>query len=1657
MRRNIDDDIDLSFLKTPKEKTKFQKYNDDAEKLLNQMERCKVWTDILQMIQNFTKLVNNNKNFPVVPTKQVFMRRMAQALDPQIPSGVHNQVLDLFNLLFERIGNDRLEADLWCFTPGLFPLIRSGSTEVRVKILDLIKDKLLTIIGSVQAVQKSFLISVVVGVEENTGGIKEKTITIMDSLKTINEKFFWETCWEILRANAVTRKPMMTYMNLKLDTPLATNQIPNQSLLFYSVMNVLSDDKQLVLRDMLDVLCTKLRLDSGVFSDEQYVQIVERMLLLLIKKDSALSRRVNFYLLGMDSKSQDTEKNTLVEFFNKYTAKVIEKAIGEMFAFLKKERTNDIVLICEELLGKQCIAEHIFKTVIGSMLELLQLSQEENRREDGEKVIEFLTNVECTILFDFVLEILKNKVVRYGVKRTFSFITTYKGDANKMEKFSDFCMQVLMTSLEKLDNLIKTNSPIKELSECFELIEFCLRERKSEIEEKCAEVLNITMSVDKVFTLFIKETVITDTIFPQPKQELFDRFCTIVRMLHAEITPFKKYQYSEQNDDVNEEEAEKMGITSVEMLMRKEVKQNEWIEQLKTLVLTHKLPVVQVKAAKCFYEIWKKEERVPLNMDEEEFVLKMFTILLDALDEENSSVLTDIVLILHTVGSAHKELTYKFLSSTLEDGDEDKLLKYTLFWKNSSVLGYDIQTSVFNRGLLLFLRQCVHKVQDPFYLEFLQTTLNANMMDRMIYPILIPMLTPVKKRSENVFGFVCDDQLCLMHLSILDTLFGFSNVKIVEALHQLNIPFYLNGLLKEINPTFEQMKEPSNMLDFVVYTLLIYLKGNKEVIGTEKVFPFQSQATDVLLTLFTVYNENQLVINESVEVQYTLLLSFAESITTSPKLQLHLMSLIKTVMKMCDANEPEKCITRFTLFLQTIISGICQERCVYRTHFVRLIEESLLFFPTKDFKTTSVLLIQAISNVISQTSCFSEHSLSLNEEIEPLVYLQKKLYEFSLQLFPYKSPLENAEQNQSQRTSAGQQIGNAMLFIPMLFVSVITDTVKGGKDKKMNSLEPHFLTATLKRTIVAFLDMFCAVGKVSNTLPLQSNIISFLEVLFVTFPLDFMGEYLLTFSSQAFPAQHSIVFRSFKPENLVSVLWSALILSQGDLYEDIQPQRIFEFIQFFIQTVLTPNEVFKMQMYIQSLIDTHVNDERLTITSVHTLKLFIETLQQNEPKAPLKLANGWPEIILNVVKSYMGIVQKWRVDGSAFKLRTRQKSTTSQITVSPTPTSGAASSVPSNPKVSQSSSEDHSSLSNVNLSDNTMTISADILDVVTSDIIPILVSVFDENLLSTYIDLGKQYEHVLAQPVADMGLNVACVNVLCELASRNQLIGRWNKLVINTFLSDDFFNKSPALLNKWKLPIFNALTSNAMKGLQDISNSIVNRQLFASKESEANSRAKNLKRIAFLIFSGENDVVDGLMDQNPNLLDSILDGLVDCIKQYPVSVIYVNGFLLLRVMFIKCSFTKLKKKIPTILNELITIFNMPFEKDAMTVLSGLQLYDMLQTIPECLTDSYSWIFFPPHSFEGITPSKKITPLIPILALNGNGSGDVKEPDTSYSGLKEKRELIFKEKKTLDAQEFQQLRTKLQFYTRDSFNMTSRSDQCDIASVLSDLLEAFAEK
>ena len=188
----------------------------------------------------------------------------------------------------------------------------------------------------------------------------------------------------------------------RMNTPFAEHQICNRELMLYAIMNTLTDEKQLVLRDMLDILCSRIKLNSGIFSNEQFIVIVERMLFLFTKKDSGLSRRIIFYFFGLTTKDNEVENKSMVDFFENYSRNILTKGLDELYQYYKNDNLPIILSIYEELLSKQNIGELMVNYIINNILKVLKESRENDKRKDISLISEFLKNLNLEILFKYL-------------------------------------------------------------------------------------------------------------------------------------------------------------------------------------------------------------------------------------------------------------------------------------------------------------------------------------------------------------------------------------------------------------------------------------------------------------------------------------------------------------------------------------------------------------------------------------------------------------------------------------------------------------------------------------------------------------------------------------------------------------------------------------------------------------------------------------------------------------------------------------------------------------------------------------------------------------------------------------------------------------------------------------------------------------------------------------------------------------------------------------------------------------------------------------------------------------------------------------------------------------------------------------------------------
>ena len=82
----------------------YRKYVYALEKTLQTFDTVNEWADVIKFLSGLTRTLSLFSNFRDIPLKIIVSKRLAQCLNPALPSGVHSKTLDVYALLFKTMG-----------------------------------------------------------------------------------------------------------------------------------------------------------------------------------------------------------------------------------------------------------------------------------------------------------------------------------------------------------------------------------------------------------------------------------------------------------------------------------------------------------------------------------------------------------------------------------------------------------------------------------------------------------------------------------------------------------------------------------------------------------------------------------------------------------------------------------------------------------------------------------------------------------------------------------------------------------------------------------------------------------------------------------------------------------------------------------------------------------------------------------------------------------------------------------------------------------------------------------------------------------------------------------------------------------------------------------------------------------------------------------------------------------------------------------------------------------------------------------------------------------------------------------------------------------------------------------------------------------------
>lgn len=318
--------------------------------------------------------------------------RLAQCLNPALPSGVHQKALDVYANIFSFLPPLSLGQTLHVYLPGLVPVLSFASLSVRPIFYSVVEEYILKLDSEhLRPAIKSLILSLLPGIEDETSEDFDRAYRILDALRKSSARlveddahaegkdgYFWQCFFLAVITNPSRRQGALAFLTRKLpnftppkptsdtaqpedyalppDAQAAIN--PEPGLLVRCFAAGLQDSQMLVQRGFLDLLVTHLPLHSPVF--RQHVRSKDMVLITtaaatcVLRRDMSLNRRLWSWFLGPDPSATDAEDGAPLSptdsrgnashkqalYFQKYGAASLEKSIMSMLSTQSSNPAN---------------------------------------------------------------------------------------------------------------------------------------------------------------------------------------------------------------------------------------------------------------------------------------------------------------------------------------------------------------------------------------------------------------------------------------------------------------------------------------------------------------------------------------------------------------------------------------------------------------------------------------------------------------------------------------------------------------------------------------------------------------------------------------------------------------------------------------------------------------------------------------------------------------------------------------------------------------------------------------------------------------------------------------------------------------------------------------------------------------------------------------------------------------------------------------------------------------------------------------------------------------------------------------------------------------------------------------------------------------------
>lgn len=356
---------------------KFQK---KLSSILSRFNNASEWSDLNSILKDLNSLLDKfseeNIELSAIKDKIILSKRLAQCLNPLLPSGLHEITLTTYDKVLSNImdhNNNSLGEDLALYSSGLFPFFQNASVQNKQKFLTLIIQNKFKDLSSTElrVCLTGLLVSILPAIEEQNEDNSKLVKEIFQDLRIrLSDAHFFGCLWSIILRNEHLRQSGMRYINEvfpsykeyeaandKDKEKIKEDYYPQLSpMVLNAISSVIEDTEIQNQRLGMDFLikCMPITCDKNLLTDDQKITLLVSAFNLLVKNEYSTTRRLSQWILGNDV--QDDE----IDFENpqiKYEIELIVKTFKTIFSpsnyNLNKDKLIRKIKIVEQFFNQQ--------------------------------------------------------------------------------------------------------------------------------------------------------------------------------------------------------------------------------------------------------------------------------------------------------------------------------------------------------------------------------------------------------------------------------------------------------------------------------------------------------------------------------------------------------------------------------------------------------------------------------------------------------------------------------------------------------------------------------------------------------------------------------------------------------------------------------------------------------------------------------------------------------------------------------------------------------------------------------------------------------------------------------------------------------------------------------------------------------------------------------------------------------------------------------------------------------------------------------------------------------------------------------------------------------------------------------------------------------